>query len=420
MAMAVILAAGKGTRMRSELPKVLHRLMGAPLLEYVLESVETLGCDPRVVVAGYQREKVQAEFNGRGVTWAFQDEQLGTGHAASVGIAALGDRPGDVLILNGDLPLLESSTLHGILNHHSKTGADVTVLTCQMEKPTGYGRILRDTRSGLLKDIREEKDADDGIRAVREANVGTYVFRSQVFRDAYQRVRPENRQKEYYLTDVVVEAARGGARVETFPVEDGPQIAQVNSRREMSRVAALVRGRLLDAYQDQGVTIDDPATTFIEKGAVIGRDTHIYPFTYIARGVEIGPACEVGPFTHLRTGAVLEEGASVGNFVEVKASRIGPHAKARHLSYIGDATVGEGVNIGAGTIFANFDGRRKNPTVVKRRAFIGSGTILVAPVTVGEEAVTGAGAVVLHNHDVADRDVVVGVPARSLRAGRKE
>jgi bifunctional UDP-N-acetylglucosamine pyrophosphorylase/glucosamine-1-phosphate N-acetyltransferase len=419
--MSVILAAGKGTRMRSDLPKVLHRLMGASLLEYVLEKVEALECEPRVVVVGYREEKVREEFPSRGITWASQTEQRGTGHAAATGIEAVRNPPEDVLILNGDLPLLELSTLRGILDRHRENGADVTVLTCEMADPTGYGRILRDPQSGKLRDIREEKDASQDERRMREGNVGTYVFRVPIFRDAYRRTRPENRQGEYYLTDVVVEAARNGAKVETFPLQDGPERAQVNSRREMASVAAMVRERLLAEYMDAGVSIDDPATTYIEKGVRIGRDSRIYPFTYIARGVEIGPGCEVGPFTHLRPGVVLEEEASIGNFVEVKASRIGARAKARHLSYIGDATVGEEANIGAGTVFANYDGKTKNPTVVKRRAFIGSGTILVAPVTVGEEAVTGAGSVVTRNHDVADRDVVVGVPAKSLKqASRKK
>jgi len=419
MAMSVILAAGKGTRMKSEQPKVLHRLMGGPILEYVLEKVEALGCDPRVVVVGYLHEKVEAEFPDRGIHWALQEKQLGTGHAARVGIDSVPGYQGDVLVLNGDLPLLEESTLRGILQHHTSAGADVTALTCHMKDPTGYGRIIRDPEKGTLRDIREEKDTDESTRAIHEANVGTYVFRASTFQEAFQRTGTENKQGEYYLTDVVVEAARMGARVETFSIDDGPQIAQVNSRRQMAEVGALIRRRLLDEYMDSGVTIDDPLTTYIEKGVRIGRDSRIFPCTHIERGVQIGEGCEVGPFTHLRPGTNLEEGASIGNFVEIKASQIGPGTKVRHLSYVGDASVAEGVNIGAGTIFANYDGKKKNRTIVKRGAFIGSGTVLVAPVTVGEEAVTGAGAVVTKNHDVPDRDIVVGMPARSLR-GKKE
>ncbi len=419
MAMSVILAAGKGTRMRSEFPKVLHCLMGASLLEYALEKVKALGCHPQVVVVGFRQETVRSRFPHAEILWAIQEEQLGTGHAASAGVEMVPDFTGDVLILNGDLPLLEVSTLQGILKQHSESNGDVTVLVSHMEHPTGYGRIIRDPRTGKLCDIREEGDADETTRAIREANVGTYVFRAPVFRDAYRRTNAKNVQGEYYLTDVVVEAARSGARVETFPVEDGPQNLQVNSRREMAEVAALIRKRLLDEHMDNGVTIVDPLTTYIERGVRIGRDTRILPYTYIERGVEVGEGCEIGPFTHLRPGTVLEDEASIGNFVEIKASQIGRSTKVRHLTYIGDATVGEEANIGAGTIVANFDGKKKNRTVVKRRAFIGSGTVLVAPVTVGEDAVTGAGAVVTKHHDVADGDTVVGIPARSLRGQDK-
>ena len=418
MVMSVILAAGKGTRMRSDLPKVLHRLMGSPILEYVIEKVEALGCDPKAVVVGYRQELVRAAFTERGIIWAHQAHQKGTGHAASVGMEAAPGFTGDVLILNGDLPLLEMATLEGILQRHRQSKADVTVLTCEMIRPTGYGRIIRDKKTGSLQDIREEKDADEATRAIREANVGTYVFKAPVFRDAFLRTRCDNAQGEYYLTDVVVEAARSGARIETFPVPDGPQIHQINSRREQAEVSAIIRKRLLEEHMDAGVTVEDPLTTYIEKGVRIGRDTRIYPYTYFERGTEIAPGCEVGPFAHLRPGTFLREGASIGNFVEIKASEIGERTKARHLTYIGDAQVGSDVNIGAGVIFANFDGKKKSRTIVKQRAFIGSGTILVAPVSIGEEAVTGAGAVVTKNHDVPDRDVVIGVPARSLH--RKE
>jgi bifunctional UDP-N-acetylglucosamine pyrophosphorylase/glucosamine-1-phosphate N-acetyltransferase len=420
MAMSVILAAGKGTRMRSELPKVLHRLLGAPLLEHAIEKVEAIGCDPKVVVVGYGREQVEAEFAGRGILWAFQADQRGTGHAACTGIDAVPDYQGEILVLNGDLPLLDVETLRGILEHHRASRADVTALTCKMADPTGYGRIIRDSVEGLLRDIREEKDCDDATRAIPEGNVGTYVFNGPAFRNAYAQIRPDNRQGEYYLTDVVVEAARLGLSVETYTIPDGPQIAQVNSRREMAAVGALLRRKILEDLMDSGVTIDDPLTTYIEKGVKVGIDAHIFPFVHIERGVEIGPGCEVGPFVHLRPGTVLEAGASIGNYVEIKASRIGPGVKARHLSYIGDAQIGKDVNIGAGTIFANFDGKKKNRTVVKARAFIGSGTVLVAPVTIGEGAMTGAGAVVTRNRDVPDGDIVVGIPARSLNKKKDE
>ncbi|MBI4600349.1 MAG: bifunctional N-acetylglucosamine-1-phosphate uridyltransferase/glucosamine-1-phosphate acetyltransferase [Planctomycetes bacterium] len=424
MLVTVILAAGKGTRMCSELPKVLHPLLGVPVLEHSLESAEALGPGQKIVVVGYAREKVIEAFQGRGITWAVQEEQLGTAHAARCGIGAIGAAsPGappaagadpDVLVLNGDLPALRADTLRALLAEHARPGAHVSILTCSMADPSGYGRILRDAR-GLVTGIVEEKDAEEATRRLREVNVGTYVFRASAFREAYARIDRQNAQGELYLTDVVVQAARGGRTVATFEVEDEREVAQVNSRAELARASEILRERMLDEYMGSGVTIDDPGSTYIEKGVRIGAGTRILPFTVIQRGVEIGAGCEVGPFTHLRPGTRLADGVSVGNFVEVKASRIGRKTKVRHLSYVGDGIVGEGVNIGAGTIFANYDGKTKSTTVVKDGAFIGSGTVLVAPVTVGARAVTGAGSVVLKNRDVGDGEVVVGVPAKALK-----
>jgi len=417
MLVTVILAAGKGTRMRSELPKVLHPLLGVPLLEHVLDSTVVLRPRIQVVVVGYCREAIEKAFPERGIVWAVQDPQLGTGHAAHCGVEAVAREverePADVLIVNGDLPLLRSETLRALLHRHRESTADVTVLTCEKTDPTGYGRIFR-TERGELWDIVEEPDADEATRRVREINVGTYVFRAQVFRECYSLIEQNNAQGEFYLTDVVVKAAQGGKKVATYTVADELEIAQVNSRADLARAGEILRQRLMEEYLGQGVTILDPRTTYIEKGVRIGRDTLILPFTMIERGVEIGPRCEVGPFTHLRPGTRLAEGTSIGNFVEIKNSSLGRDTKVRHLSYVGDAVIGEDVNIGAGAIFANFDGKTKNTTVVKDGAFIGSGTVLVAPVTVGKGAVTGAGAVVPKNHDVPDGGVVVGIPARPI------
>ncbi|MBI4583920.1 MAG: bifunctional N-acetylglucosamine-1-phosphate uridyltransferase/glucosamine-1-phosphate acetyltransferase [Planctomycetes bacterium] len=419
MVMSIILAAGKGTRMVSDLPKVLHPLMGAPLLEYMLDKVEALGCSPNAVVVGYKHELVRAAFPGRHVIWAHQHEQLGTGHAATMGVEAL-PLDGEALILNGDLPLLTLKTLEGLLAAHRQNAADVTLLTCVKSDPYGYGRIQRHDKTGKVVAIAEEKDASPEVKRIKEINVGVYVFRMPVFRECYAQVRPDNVQKEYYLTDVVVAASRLGKRLETCATSTEEEIAQVNSRGEMAQVSRLIRLQILEDLMAQGVTIDDPHTTYIEKGVRIGKDARILPFTYIERGVDIAPGCEIGPFTHLRPGTVLQEGASLGNFVEIKASVIGEETKVRHMTYIGDATIGKKVNVGAGTIFANFDGRQKNKSVVKDGAFIGCGTIFVAPVTMGEEAVTGAGAVVTKGKNVPDRTVVVGVPARPLQAASEK
>jgi bifunctional UDP-N-acetylglucosamine pyrophosphorylase/glucosamine-1-phosphate N-acetyltransferase len=437
MLAVVVLAAGKGKRMRSELPKVLHPLLGAPLLEHVLKKGEALAADLLVVVIGHGRDEIQAAFEGRGIIWAVQEEQLGTAHAAHVGVEAAleaclpgtAPRPADgpsgdprgtveadleVLILNGDLPLLEEATIRRLLEHHRQSAADVTILTCEKRDPTGFGRIIRES-DGTLCGIIEEPDADVATRAIREVNVGTYVFRTSAFRRFYQAIGRTNRQGELYLTDVVVEAARAGRRVETTSAGDESETAQVNSRLELAAAGEILRRRLLEEYMEAGVTIDDPLTTYIEVGVKIGPDSRIRPFTVISSGVEIGRGCEVGPFAHLRPGTRLEAEVRIGNFVEVKNSRLGRRTKAQHLAYVGDGEVGEDVNIGAGTIFANFDGKVKSKTVVKDRAFIGSGTVLVAPVTVGEGAVTGAGAVVLRHRHVADGEVVAGVPAKPLK-----
>lgn len=422
MLISVILAAGKGTRMLSDLPKVLHPLLGSPLLEHVLVSVEALQPAHRVVVVGYLRDKVMAAFAGRGITWAVQEEQQGTAHAAHCGAQAARKAAGslppgtdpDLLVLNGDLPLLRVETLRGLLAAHEHARADVSILTCALSNPYGYGRIRRDG-SGRLLEIVEEKDADLATRKVPEVNVGTYVFKASAFEEFYGNIDRNNAQKELYLTDVVVKAAQAGRTVATYRVEDEVEVGQVNSRSELARASEHIRARILEAHMQAGVTIDDPHNTYIERGVKIGPDTRIFPFTVIHLGVEIGARCEVGPFAHLRPGTRLADGASVGNFVEVKNSSLGMNTKARHLSYIGDGVVGENVNIGAGTVFANYDGKVKSTTVVKDRAFVGSGSILVAPVTIGEGAITAAGSVVLKHRDVPDGAVVAGVPAKLLR-----
>jgi len=373
------------------------------------------------VVVGYGAEQVQSVLPA-GVRSVVQEPQLGTGHAAHCGVEAAASQIGrdpssqrdaHVLVVNGDLPLLESATLKALLERHLETQADLTVLTCVKTDPTGYGRIIRTDR-GEVRDIIEEPDCDETTRRLREVNVGTYVFRASAFREFYAKTESDNAQGEYYLTDVVVVAAQGGARVATVTVGDETEVAQVNSRSELARATEILRGRLLERYMSQGVTILDPLTTYVEKGVRIGRDSVILPFTMIERDVEIGERCEIGPFSHLRPGTRLSDGASIGNFVEIKNSKVGEETKVRHLSYVGDGILGADVNIGAGTIFANYDGKTKSTTVVGDGAFVGSGTVLVAPVSIGRRAITGAGSVVLKNRDVPDDGLAVGVPARLI------
>ncbi len=419
----VVLAAGKGSRMKSPLPKMLHLLMGESLLEYAIEKADALEPDKLSIVIGHGRDQILERFSDRRfaqkgeICWAVQEEQLGTGHAANVGVESLqagGAESGeseDVLILNGDLPLLRAETLQQMLDHHKESNADITVLTCIKPEPAGFGRILRG-KDGQLQSIVEEGDADEAVRKIQEVNVGTYLLKPAVFFEHYQSIGTDNQQGEKYLTDVVVQAASAGARVLTFQVEEESETSQVNNLPELATAQMYMKDRLIKEHLEAGVQIDDPGSTYIEKGAQISPGAKILPFCVIRRGSKIGPGCEVGPFSHLRPGVVLEENAKVGNFVEIKNSRMGAGSKTNHLSYIGDGDVGERVNIGAGTIFANYDGKNKNKTQVKDDAFIGSGSILVAPVTVGENSRTGAGSVILRGRDVPDGETVIGVPAR--------
>ncbi len=421
---SVILAAGKGTRMKSDLPKVLHPLNGAPILEHVLDACAALHPDCQVVVVGYGHEKVESSFEGREISWAHQTDQRGTGHAAAVGVEAarefIDSHPdAGILILNGDLPLLGEHTLKSLVDlvrgdDLADDGADLAILTCKKQDPSGYGRIRR-APGGDLVDIVEQDDADEKTLAIPEVNVGTYFFRAAIFGEFVAQITGNNAQGELYLTDVVVKAAHAGKKVATLEVEDEDETRQINSRSELAQVSQIVRARILERLMEEGVTIVDPSTTHIEVGVTIGMDTTVHPFTVIRRGVAIGPSCEVGPFCQLRPGTSLAENVKVGNFVEVKNSEIGAGSKAPHLAYVGDGTVGRNVNLGAGTIFANYDGREKHRTTVKDNAFVGCGSVLVAPVTIGRNSVTGAGAVVLRNRDVPDGQTVVGVPARNLQ-----
>lgn len=427
MVSAVILAAGKGTRMVSNTPKVLHPVLGQPLLGYVLEAVEAGGCTERVVVIGYGKEQVREVFQDRGVTWAEQDNQRGTGDAASIGVervvellesskASPGTESQKVLILNGDLPLIRAETIQTLIERHDSAGVGVTILGCLRADPSGYGRIVREggRADGKFEAIVEHGDADEAVLAIREVNVGVYLFDLEVFRSAFARTGTDNAQGEYYLTDVVTEAAAAGHGVGIFSISDEAEVAQVNSRSDLAEVSGLLRRHILDELMANGVTIDDPDTTYVEKGVRIGQDCRILPFTYIHHGVEIESGTEVGPFSRLRVGTILRSGSSVGNFVEIKNSDIGSGTKVRHLSYVGDADVGDHVNVGAGTVFANYDGKKKHKTTVEEQVLIGSGTILIPPLKLGRGCKTGAGAVVTRGNDVPDGVVVVGVPARPL------
>ncbi len=412
MTKAVILAAGKGVRMKSEQPKVLQEILGAPILAHVLTAVRDAGISDIVVVVGYQADRVR-EMIGPDVTYVEQRERLGTGHALLCCEKELSGYNGELLVLTGDAPLIRFETLRDLLELHRKKGAQATLLSAELEDPAGYGRVIRN-ETGDLSRVVEHVDASEEELQVREVNSAEYVFDSKALSRALKKIQPRNAQKEYYLPDVLPLLTG----VHAWCVPDSDEILGINSRKELAGATDVMRNRLLDQHMEAGVTIIDPKSTFIEVDVEIGIDTVIQPFTVIRAGVKIGANCEVGPFSQVRAGTVLEETAQVGNFVEVKNSHIGRHSKAKHLAYVGDARLGERVNIGAGTITANYDGKNKHRTHIEDGVHTGSNSVLVAPVTLRKGAKTGAGAVVTGG-TVEENSVVVGVPARPLQSGSR-
>lgn len=412
-AACLVLAAGEGTRMKSARPKVLHEIGGKPMVGHILKEVEKLGLRKVVVVVGHGESEVRERL-GDGYEYAEQKEQLGTGHAVMAAREKFICFGGDLFVVSGDVPLLRAETLKALIEKHRGEGLACTILSCRLKDPTGYGRIIRRS-SGRVWKIVEEKDSSLYEKVVEEVNTGVYCFDSTALFNTVSRLRNENEQGEYYLTDVVKLLSEANAGVDSLLLEDAGEVMGINSRIDLARAQKVLQNRIALRHMENGVTIVDPANTYIDSEVEIGRDTVIFPFTVIEGKVTIGDGCEVGPFSHLRTGTVLEDGAEVGNFVEVKKTSIGRGSKAKHLSYLGDATIGRKVNIGAGTITANYDGVKKHPTIIEDGVSIGSGTTLVAPVRVGEGAVTGAGSVVTRGRDVPPRATVVGIPARELK-----
>lgn len=442
---AIILAAGEGKRLKSALPKVLHRAAGRPLVGHVLAALQPIEFDRRIVVASKRRDEIKNALDslGDGVDFVIQDPPRGTGDALRVALEALDEDQGQILVTAGDTPLLTTETLEELLEVHVRSGAEATVLTARGQDPTGYGRIVRDP-GGKVEKIVEQRDATSSERAIDEINAGTYVFELGGLMEMLSKVDRENTQGEYYLTDVIALLRSTGKEVSAV-VTDEVEIAGVNSRAQLAQVSALLRQRACERFLEEGVTIIDPSVTYIDSSVRIERDATIFPFTFlegdttvksgaeigpqvrvvdseigagakvsfaVVRGSVLGPDTSVGPFASLRPGTRLEKGAELGAFVETKNAVIGEDSSAHHLSYLGDAEIGRGVNIGAGTITCNWDGQNKNKSVVDDDAYIGSDTMLVAPVRVGKRAATGAGSVV--RGEVPDDALAVGVPARVI------
>ncbi|PIP20393.1 MAG: bifunctional UDP-N-acetylglucosamine diphosphorylase/glucosamine-1-phosphate N-acetyltransferase GlmU, partial [Candidatus Omnitrophica bacterium CG23_combo_of_CG06-09_8_20_14_all_40_11] len=406
----IILAAGKSVRMKSDIPKVLHPICGRPCLSYVLDLAQSLKIKNVVAVLGYKAEEIKKQLPA-GIKVVIQKRLLGTADAVKEGLAALKNFKGTVLVLYADNPLLKKETIKKLLEHHIKNNLDATLLTVKKDEPAGYGRVLRDKYASICG-IVEEKDADDFQKDIKEINTGIICFNKDRLIYSLKSVRPDNRKKEYYLTDTIAILYKNNYLIDSLTITDINEALGINSRQDLAKANSIMRKRINEKLMQKGITIVDSDSTFISYGAKIGQDTTIYPFTVIETDVKIGKRCCVGPFAHLRAGTSLADDVLLGNFSEVNRTKISSKTIAKHFCYLGDSRIGREVNIGAGTVTANFDGKKKNITVIKDKAFIGSDTVLVAPVKIGKCARTGAGTVVTKNRDVCDGQTVVGVPAR--------
>ena len=420
----ICLAAGMGKRTKVSTPKVLLPLCGRTLASSALLAAAELEPARMVVVLHHQMERVQASLEkalggadgqpGKfaSIDYVDQGAPKGTGHAVQVGMEPLKDFVGDVVVIYGDCPLMTAQTLQELIELRDESAC--SALTAYPGDPTGLGRILRDDE-GRFVGIREQKDCSSEEVEIDEINCGFYCFDSERLRPALARLTPNNAQGEYYITDVIADFVAQGEVLPTMEAHDLAEVQGVNSLAELSLVQSVMQERILLQHMDNGVMITDPAATWIDHDVEIGGDTKILPGTVIGIGCKIGIGCEVGPFAHLRGGTVLEDGAVLGNFVEAKNAHLAAGAKAKHLTYLGDAEVGEQANIGCGTITANYDGMKKHRTKIGERAFIGSGTVLCAPVVVESEAMTAAGSVVRPGSHIKARELWLGVPARYLR-----
>lgn len=396
---ALILAAGKGTRMKSNIPKVLHEILAKPLLGYVLDNVKNI-VDESFVIVGHQAEDVTrfVQKNYPCAKTVLQSPQLGTGHAVSMVCPELENFDGQIIILCGDTPLITENTLIKFISHHNNLNSDITVMSAIFDNPANYGRIIREN-DGSLKCIIEEKDASETEKEIKEVNAGIYCLNWAKVKNIFSMLSNNNAQGEYYLTDIIAQGKKLKLKVNAFILENNDEIYGINSRINLARATRMINERKLKSLMENGVTIVDPSSIWISEDTEIGTDTIIYPSTYIEGKNKIGSNCKIGPFAHLRGGAVIEDNCKVGNFVEIKKSQIGHHTNIGHLSYIGDSEFGSNINIGAGTITANYNplDKIKSKTVLKDNVKVGSNTVFVAPVEIDEGANIGAGSVITKN-----------------------
>ncbi|MGE5702347.1 MAG: bifunctional UDP-N-acetylglucosamine diphosphorylase/glucosamine-1-phosphate N-acetyltransferase GlmU [Clostridia bacterium] len=443
---AVVLAAGQGTRMKSKLYKVLHPVCGKPMVQHVVDTLADMQVEDVVVVVGHGAETVKATL-GDSVEYALQAEQLGTAHAVLQAVPFLTGKTGTTLLLYGDVPLLSRETLQHLLNHHLENEAAATVLTAVLPDPTGYGRIVRDEAGEVLK-IVEQKDATPEERAIQEINTGIYCYNNEQLLQAIRQVKNDNAQKEYYVTDCVAILRDAGQKVLAYEAVDPDETMGVNDRVQLSEAEAYMRKRINERHMRNGVTIIDPASTYIEADVKIGADSIILPGshlrgkTIVGQDVVLGPQADltnvevgdgvritysvlvdsvvedsvtVGPYAYVRPDSHIGSGAKIGDFVELKNAKVGKGSKVPHLSYIGDAEIGEGVNIGCGTITVNYDGAKKHKTIVGDNAFVGCNTNLIAPVEVGNNAYVAAGSTI--NQNVPDDALAIARERQTNKPG---
>lgn len=436
--MSVILAAGEGKRMKSKNSKVIHKVCGKPLIEWVHQSVKDSGIEECIIIVGHKADQVKICM-GEKANYAFQEAQLGTGHAVMQAIEYLQGKSGQVIVLCGDTPLITSKTVSRTIELHNKNNNSATVITAEISDPSGYGRIVRDSEGNVIR-IVEHKDANDEERQIREVNSGMYCFNINHLVDSLKELNNDNSQGEYYLTDTLEILIKKGLKVGALKVEDPNEILGINDRVQLAKATKIMQKRILENHMRAGVTIIDPKSTYIEDNVKIGMDTVIYPGTIIEGGSVIGEECiigpnsrivsseignqveiansvvlessvddntHVGPFAYIRPNSKIGKKVKIGDFVEIKKSVIGDKTKISHLTYIGDAEIGKNVNIGCGVVVVNYDGRKKHKTIVDDNAFIGCNTNLISPVVVGENAYTAAGSTITED-----------VPGNSLAIAR--
>lgn len=451
--LSIILAAGKGTRMKSDKIKVLHPVAGKAIIKHVISTLD--GLNSKVVnVLGHQKEEVQLELEDLDdwdLNYVIQSKQLGTGHAVLQAEKYIKEHSGPVLILYGDTPLLRKETIAEFVKKHKENDSDLTVMTALFDDPAGYGRIVKD-EAGNLNAIVEEKDAGLETKKIKEINSGVNCVDSELLSDFLKNMDNDNVQNEYYLTDIIEFAVKKEKDINTYTVNDADEIIGINTRKQQAEAEKILRNRIIDKHLENGVTIIDPATTYIDAEVEIDQDVTIYPSNFIegktkiAKNTVINPNCrlkdaviknnveilsntiikestvgentKVGPFAYLRPGSHVEDNCKIGDFVELKKTTVKSGAKVPHLCYAGDAEIGERTNIGAGTIFANYDGENKFKTKIGRDVFIGSDSILIAPLKIGDNAKTAAGSVV--TKDIKSGDTVMGVPARIYKSSSQE